>query len=373
MVKQVTHKELAELIKVYYESKTALFIYGRFGIGKSQVLLEQGRLIALEKKREFIEWNKVSMDKKLEIIENSIRYFVFIDIRLSENDPSDIKGIPDLSDGSTVWKSPLFCRLLSDESADGILFFDEINLAPPLVISSVYKIIYDRVINDNKISNDWATFGAGNTDADKAHVHKLVPPVRDRGGEVELLGASTEEWLDWAIKNNIDTRIIAYISYSKDKLYVVDFDKEQKYTTYRGWERLSYLIKNIQRDYNKLLLVSSSAIGEIIAVEFAAFCKIQEKVNISEILKTPEKFKEVKDIDAKYFITIALAEKFKDKVIDMSKIIKISNVLDEMENTDFIALLWRMCIRYDADRFIAEFQNKSTDALTNKFSKYIIR
>ena len=46
---QIDHDELKELVKSYYKGKTSLFIYGRFGIGKSDTLKQSAKDLAEER------------------------------------------------------------------------------------------------------------------------------------------------------------------------------------------------------------------------------------------------------------------------------------------------------------------------------------
>ena len=220
------------------------------------------------------------------MFKNPSKYFVFIDIRLSEFDPSDIKGLPSLNGNDTIeWKIPKWAKLITLKENDGILFFDEINLAPPLVQSSVYKIIYDRIIVESKINDNVLIIGAGNLSSDKAHTHEIPAPLRDRGSEVELKVPIVDDWIiNFAIPNSIDSRIIAFLQYKESYLHKVDFKDNQKFVTPRGWERVSILIKE-KTDLGLIELLTCSAIGEGIAREFIAFLKIQNNfLYIGEML-----------------------------------------------------------------------------------------
>lgn len=376
MVKQVNHQELKQLIKHYYTNKLAFFVWGRFGIGKSQVVKDTARDLAGDKKREFKEWNKMSDTEKAEVVRNPKKYFVLCDFRLSEYDSSDIKGLPVFKDDkkSIDFKVPYWALFMENPESDGILFFDEINLATPLVISSCYKIIYDRVINENRVSDSWLIMGAGNLSEDRAYTHDIAPPLRDRGGEVELVGASVDDWVDWAIPNQMDSRIIGFVKSKSSNLWKVNFEDNQKFTTYRGWERLSKLIVETKgRDYAKLGLISGSAIGEGVATEFVAFCKIQEKVKVDEIIKNPKLIEKLNmEVDVKYFLVTAVADKYKDKKVKFEKVVEISKVLDKLGDVEFVALMWRMCCAYNPKQFKNEFINKLDDSLANKYAKYII-
>lgn len=374
MVYKVSHKELKTLIKVNYEKKIALFVWGTFGIGKSQEFRETAKVLAKEKGREFIEWNKITKKKKQEIYEYPEKYFVLVDIRLSEYDSSDIKGLPYWKNDGTEfieWRSPFFAKLLAKDGSDGILLFDEINLSTPIVVSSCYKIIYDRIINDEKVSKNWLIVGCGNLDSDRAFTHTLPAPLKDRGSECELIIPNVEDWTtDFAIPNGIDSRIIGYINFKKSSLHKVDFNDNQKFVTPRGWERVSNLIKGV-KDWNILELACKSAIGEGIAHEFISFCKISEKMKLEEVIKNPQKIKGIKGIDIKFFLVSALAERYSDKKVNFEKIMEASKVLDEVKNAELVSLMWRLCSSY-TQQFKSDFLKSKDSKFIEKYGKYII-
>lgn len=380
---EIKHDQLSELIKEHYKNKLALFCWGTFGIGKSFSIRQTGEEIADDEGREFKDWNKLTNEDKKELFKNPDKYFVFIDVRLSEFDPSDIKGLPSLDGNDTIdWKIPKWAKFITLPDSDGILFFDEINLAPPLVQSSVYKIIYDRIIVENKINDNVLIIGAGNLTSDKAHTHEIPAPLRDRGSEVELKVPTADDWvMNFAVPNSIDSRIIAFLKYKESYLHKVDFTDKQKFVTPRGWERVSILIKSMT-DMGLIELLVCSAIGEGVAREFIAFLKVQNKVNLDAIIRDPRKLKDVKEISIKYLLTTTLAEKYSLTKIDLKKISDVIMVLDEIDNPEFVALLLQLCSQYTKDRknkdkpsrFLTEFA-KSKDLkadLINKYVKYIL-
>ena len=379
MVLKVNHGELASLLETYYESKLPLFIWGTFGIGKSRVVADTAIKLAETKNRKFLNWNKATANEKQDAFENPSKFFVLIDIRLSEYDSSDIKGLPDFKDGkkSIEFRVPFWALLLEKEGSDGILFFDEINLATPLVVSSCYKIIYDRVVNDTKINDNWLILGCGNKSEDRAYTHDISPPLRDRGGEVELM-FDNEEWIQWAVKekNAITSEVIGYLSFKTGDLYKVNHDDEQKFTTPRGWERVNTLIKPLieRKDYKNLKMVVCSAIGEGVGSEFVSYCKIKEQVNLPELIKNPKKIADIeeKDINIKFFVTTAVAEQYKDKKVTFEKVLEVSKVLDSVNNAELVAYLWKLCCGFDAKRFKADFVKKVDTSLSEKYGKYII-
>jgi hypothetical protein len=382
MTKKLNHKQFAKLIEICYKQKNIegkkvpMLVYGTFGVGKSAITRQVAEKIASERGRIYIEWNKCNSLEKDEVFKNLAKYFVFLDNRLSEMDTTDSKGIPDVvkEKNWVEWIIPSWARILENPDSDGILFFDEINLATPLIISSCYKIIHDRVVNESKINDNWLIMGCGNKDDDRAYTHDLASPMKDRCCECELTPPSVESWCEWAINGDIDGRIIGFVNWKPSALHNVKYEDGQKYTTERGWERLNTLIKG-ETDFAILDLVCGTAIGEGIAREFLAFCKIKDEINFDELIKNPSTLKRINDIGVLYFVVSAIAEKYKDtkSKIDFSKVFEVSAVLDEMSKQDFIALLWRLCSRYDKNRFRKDFTTKElNNPLREKFYRYLV-
>ncbi len=374
MTNKVNHSELKQIIKEFYKKKLALFIWGSYGLGKSRVLLDSAKEIAESKGREFVEWNKASREQKQRIYEYPEEYFCYTDLRLSEFDAGDFK-LPKFTDNSEMieWKIPMCFNLMCKENSDGILAFEELNLATPLVMSSVYKIIYDRFISEYAMNNNWLIVGCGNLETDKAFTHPLPNPLKDRAGECFLQICDVDDWVtDFAIPNGIDSRIIGFLNFKPASLHIVDDGDAQKDCTPRGFERLSTLIKGVT-DWKVIGLLSNCAIGKGTAVAFVSFCRISEKLKLEEIIKNPEKIKNLKKIDEKFFLVSAMAERYKDKKIKFDIILKASEVLDEISNAPFVALLWRLCISYSKEQFKKDFLNsKGNYAICKKYERYIV-
>lgn len=373
MTNKVNHSELKQIIKEFYKKKLALFIWGSYGLGKSRVLLDSAKEITEIRARKFVEWNKVSREKKQEIYEYPEKYFCYIDLRLSEFDAGDFK-LPKFTDNSEMidWKIPMWANLMCKENSDGILAFEEINLATPLVMSSSYKIIYDRFISEYAINNNWFIVGCGNLETDKAFVHPLPNPLKDRAGECFLQVPDIDSWTsDFAIPNGIDSRIIGFLNFKPSSLHIVDDRDAQKDCTPRGYERLSTLIKDV-KDWKTIGLLSNCAIGKGTAGAFVSFCKISEKLKLEEVIKNPQKIKDIKEIDVKYFLVSALAERYSNKKVKFEKIMEASKVLDGIENgAPFVALLWRLCSSYTKN-FKKDFLKCKEGKFVERYGKLII-
>jgi len=90
-----------------------------------------------------------------------------IDIRLSQMEPSDLRGIPFRSGGHVEWAVPAMLPDADRHAPEGILFLDEINAAPPSVSAAAYQLILDRRLGEYRVPEGWAIVAAGNRQGDR--------------------------------------------------------------------------------------------------------------------------------------------------------------------------------------------------------------
>ncbi|MFN3785937.1 MAG: AAA family ATPase, partial [Thiothrix sp.] len=118
---------------------TPVMLWGPPGVGKSQIIAQVGQR----------------------------HNAPVIDIRLSQMEPSDLRGIPFRDGGLVEWAIP---SMLPDEKRHGevgILFLDEITSAVPSVSAAAYQLILDRRLGDYRVPDGWAIFAAGNRQGDR--------------------------------------------------------------------------------------------------------------------------------------------------------------------------------------------------------------
>ncbi|MDZ8034322.1 MoxR family ATPase [Nostoc sp. DedSLP04] len=66
----------------------------------------------------------------------------FVDVRLSQLAPTDLRGLPVAEDGISKWYPPEFLP----RDGKGILFLDELNMAPPAMQGVAQQLILDRKV-----------------------------------------------------------------------------------------------------------------------------------------------------------------------------------------------------------------------------------
>ena len=99
-----------------------------------------------------------------------------IDVRASQTDPVDWRGIPSIIGGKTKWCVPDFLP----QSGAGILFLDELTAAPMAVQVALYQLILDRRIGDYTLPDGWYVMGAGNRVEDRAAAGRMSTALNNR-------------------------------------------------------------------------------------------------------------------------------------------------------------------------------------------------
>ena len=349
---KVNHKELKEQLKVSYDTKIPLFIWGATGIGKSDSVREIAKEIA---KKEGLEYSE-------DDIENGC--FGFVDVRISQLEPSDLRGLPDLDkeNKSTNWYIPNW--LPKNPESKGILFFDELNLSPPSIQATAYQLILDRKIGDYKLPDGWVIVSAGNRVEDKCNVFEMSSALCNRFTHTELMIPDKDLWLSWALKNDIDSRIIAFLQFKPSNLFKFENKNLDKaFPTPRSWAFCSKLIKDKEKGIVNILV--GSAVGEATATEFNAFLRLQNKIDLKAILKNPKQVGKIKEIDLKYILLGTISEYYrKDK-----KLLEKSFELCDYLEPEFAVLLLRFLKGVNGNHFSKTIiTNKKGKVLLNKYA-----
>ncbi len=343
VVLEVNHRDLELFIERHHETKLSLFIWGTTGIGKSETTAKKGMELAEKHGREFVKWNEANEEKKKEIGLNPSKFFVFWDIRLSQMDPSDVKGIPfpNREEEVTTWFVPKWLRVASLPGIMGFLFFDEINLAPPSIQASAYQLILDRALGVVTISDGVSVLAAGNRIEDKANVYDLPKPLQNRFDHVTLRIPNTEDWSNWAMDHGVDTRIISFIMARPSLLMpkITSKTNDMAFPTPRSWSKNCSQLIHGQENLKTVDMLASSCVGRGAAMEFVSFLKFQKNIDLPAILKNPKKAREIEDMDMKYSLLALIADWY-DKHYKPGELEKVLQIADNIQ-AEFAILMLR--------------------------------
>lgn len=265
-----------------------------------------------------------------------------IDIRLSQYDPVDLRGVPRVESlsqrlealrtaqkianelgsheatwfgkskiiekqiqatmdalmerGNTVvtqWASPNFLPIPERDGEKGILFLDEITSADGQVQAAAYQLVLDRRLGDYALPDGWLVVAAGNRPEDRAVVKDMSSALANRFCHFEV-EHDIQDWINWAFAAKVDPRVISYQRYkSGSSLYKFDPTSNDKaFPTPRTWERVSDVLKACDGAIPSDTIQGCVGIGE--GVEFEAFADLESHLpNINNIMEAAMNNKEV--------------------------------------------------------------------------------
>ena len=285
---------VSQVLSHILKTEWPAFIWGPPGVGKSSIVKEIAR----------------TSKKNL------------IDIRASLLDPTDLRGIPTVKNDTAFWCPPSF--LPSDPDSEGIIFFDELNAAPPLVQASLYQLTLDGRIGEYVLPKGWRIMAAGNRAEDHSITFKMPAALANRFIHLDY-EVDFEDWRKWAIREDINPLIVSFLSLRQELLFKMD--KAQKgFPTPRSWEMVSDILESTDStDSNALdnqdILIG--IIGEGATIEFVGYCEKALSVEaVRKILANPEKAKLPEKLGDQYALISYISYEAKDpKTLDAAGII----------------------------------------------------
>ena len=215
------------------------------------------------------------------------------DIRLLNMNPVDLRGIPSqvqidwkhqVANGDKIevvtdkvdvarWLRPEIFQMDDTDDIVNILFLDEITAAPQSVQAAAYQLVLDRKVGEHQLPNNCFVFTAGNRVTDKSVAYRMPKALANRMCHVEIF-ADIDDWKKWALNNNIDSRIIGFLNFKNDALFVFDPSKDDlAYPTPRTWAMVDTFLKKIPNIEVCSSLISG-AIGVGMATEFLGYAKV---------------------------------------------------------------------------------------------------
>lgn len=267
-----------EFLSTHQGHHTPVMLWGAPGIGKSQLVTQVG-----------IKHNAP-----------------VIDIRLSQMEPSDLRGIPFRVGDMVEWAIPALLPDSKRHGSRGILFLDEITSAPPSVSAAAYQLILDRRLGEYQVPDGWAIIAAGNRQGDRGVTYTMPAPLANRFSHFEL-EVHLDDWVAWAYKNAIDEKVIAFLRFRPELLF--DFDPAHNPVAFpspRSWEFAHRALQKFS-DFPDLLLGALQAcVGPAAGIELNAFVINLEQMPDLDAILRGEAVSIPDEIDLQYAIAAAL-------------------------------------------------------------------
>lgn len=273
MTMTVNLEEATDIMELAMRSNIVPFVQGSPGSGKSSVVRDLA-----------IKFN-----------------LCLIDMRAADKDPTDFNGFPspDLKRGKAHFLPMEDFPLEGDEIPKGydgwLLFLDEFNAADRNVQKAMYKLILDRMIGSKNLHSRVIMICAGNLDTDGAITEDLSTAMQSRLMHITTR-TDPDAWIRWAVKANVDWRIVAYIRSFKSQLNTFEKDRDSDELTFaceRTWgdfaNRLIQQLPNNDLNSPLALRALSGVVGEGNARQFIGYSAVFGEIpTIDEICKDPQ-------------------------------------------------------------------------------------
>jgi len=267
------HQFLSTLVSKRLQQ--SVMIWGAPGIGKSQTVAE------------------VAREAKIELI----------DLRLSQLAPTDLRGLPvaDHDSRTARWYPPEFLP----RTGEGILFLDELNMAPPAMQGIAQQLVLDREVGSYKLPEGWHVWAAGNRAEDGASVFQMPSALQNRFVHVTV-EANFDSFRQWALGHGIHERIVAFLAFRPQLLHKRDA-AQPAWPSPRAWAAANAL-------YQAGLTVEP-AVGKGAAGEFTAYERVYNSLpDLDSILEGKGKsIAFPASPDARYATVIGLATRSKEQ------------------------------------------------------------
>ncbi|MFT5506022.1 MAG: hypothetical protein ACI845_003120 [Gammaproteobacteria bacterium] len=257
---------------------TPVMLWGPPGVGKSQLVAQVA------------ERHKVTV----------------IDIRLSQMEPSDLRGIPFREGNLVEWATPTMLPNEDRHGPKGLLFIDEITSAPPSVSAAAYQLILDRKLGDYQVPEGWAIVAAGNRQGDRGVTYNMPAPLANRFSHYEV-ETHLDDWVAWAYRHDIDERLIGFLRFRSDLLFEFDAARNPvAFPSPRSWEFTHRALQKFAESPVLLPGAIQACVGQAAGIELKAFIDSLDRMPDLDAIIQGEWVKVPEDIDLQYAIASAL-------------------------------------------------------------------
>ena len=272
----MTPSNIRETLLSLWKTRWPAFIWGPPGVGKSSVIAQ----LAKE------------------------RGEPLVDIRAPLLDPTDLRGIPAVVGDRAEWFPPGFLPRAGDKP--GVLFFDELNAASPIVQASLYQLILDRKIGEYQLPDGWTIVAAGNREEDRSVVFRMPDALANRFVHLEF-DVSFDDWRIWATGRKLHPMVIGFLTMRRELLF--KRGEGRSFPTPRSWEMVADILDAFP-SLGAAEEAVSGTVGVGAAIEFASFARDSIALEeIDSIIASPEQAALPKKISSLYVLVNHLSRR----------------------------------------------------------------
>ena len=261
-MRTIRPSQLVTELRANARANIPTMIWGPPGIGKSQIVYQTAE----------------ALNAKL------------FELRANLFDPVDVRGglkVVEQQDGTYKTKYGIPEDYPeSDYTGNVVLLVDELPNAPKATQNALLQLILDKKIGTYTLPPGTAIVAAGNRSIDRAAVHEMPTPVKNRFAHYEV-EPNVDDWAAWAIRKGINPTIISFVRYRPTLLHSLD-SRENAFPTGRAWEMVDRKLPYMGSMPDDEFYGVASIIGDGPAGEFIAFKQTADKMpDLDKIISSP--------------------------------------------------------------------------------------
>lgn len=275
-------------------------------------------------------------------------------IKLSTLSPVDVRGLPHIDPREPDKFRFVPANFIPDgkEEKNVLLFFDEVNTAPPINQTTAYEIALERSVGGHKLPEGTLVCMAGNRAEDLGATYEMPMPLANRLAHINI-EKNADAFVKYALNNNYDDSIIAFIKTNMQYIHAMPKSGKYAYPSPRTWSFVDALIKhNGGRAENTPVSEIGAFIGDEIAHDFHVFISYKDILpDLDVVLSTGKPFTH-EERSVMFFYVVSLSLRLKKLFNENSneKLIKnyINALMDVDGETKMLAI---MCVREEFEIF----------------------
>jgi len=238
---------------------------------------------------------------------NSMNAKLF-ELRANLFDPVDVRGglkVVEQADGTyrTRYGVP---EDYPDTDYQGavVLFIDELPNAPKATQNALLQLLLNKRIGTYELPANTIILAAGNRAQDRAAVHEMPTPVRNRFAHYTL-EANVDDWVKWAMNHGVHDSITSFIRMRPSLLHSTD-GTDYAFPSPRTWTMLDRKLPHMADDFYGC----SSMIGDGPAGEYLSYKAIYKDMpDIDTIIEKPSTTSVPTDTSILFAVSGALASR----------------------------------------------------------------
>ncbi len=230
------------------------------------------------------------------------------ELRANLFDPVDVRGglkVVEQADGTyrTRYGVP---EDYPDTDYQGavVLFIDELPNAPKATQNALLQLLLNKRIGTYELPANTIILAAGNRAQDRAAVHEMPTPVRNRFAHYTL-EANVDDWVRWAMNHGVHDSITSFIRMRPSLLHSTD-GTDYAFPSPRTWTMLDRKLPHMADDFYGC----SSMIGDGPAGEYLSYKAIYKDMpDIDTIIEKPSTTTVPTDTSILFAVSGALASR----------------------------------------------------------------